>query len=173
MSELERTRTREPGTIPDSNYERFMQHRKQFDSRQLTGPVVVKKSDREYEVNRQGRLIYYLDPVNFKDTPLQDWHVFSHDIRTHSGRHRHQGGLVIYVIEGRGYSEVDGERIDWRKGDLLLLPLKPEGVEHQHFNLDPGSPCHWVAFVNVPIFDYLASEIVQTAISPEFGKQTT
>lgn len=173
MAEGERTRTRERGPAPGSNYERFLKSRQEFDARQKNGPVVVKKSDRQYEVNRQGRLIYYLDPITHKDTPLQDWHVFSHDIRTHSGKHRHQGGLVIYVLEGRGYSVVDGERVNWKKGDLVLLPIKPEGVEHQHFNLMPGEPCHWVAFVNFPIFDYLASEFTQVALSPEFQSQTT
>ena len=80
--------------------------------------------------------------MTFKDTPLQHWRVFIHDIKTRSGKHRHQGGLVIYVLEGKGYSVVDGERKDWEKGDLVLLPMKPEGVEHQHFNLDPAEPAH-------------------------------
>ena len=28
---------------------------------------------------------------------------------------------VVYVLEGVGYSVFDGERIDWSKGDLVLL----------------------------------------------------
>lgn len=168
MSEIERTRIRERGPLPTGNLERYMQSRKQFDQRQMMGPVVIRKSDREFEVNRQGRLMYFLDPVNFKDTPLQDWAVFVHDVRTHSGKHRHQGGLVIYVIEGVGYSVVDDERVDWKKGDLLLLPIRAGGVEHQHFNAVPGNPCLWVAFVYIPIFDYLASELTQLKVSTEY-----
>jgi mannose-6-phosphate isomerase-like protein (cupin superfamily) len=110
------------------------------------GPIVIKPSDREYQQTRQGRIMYYLNAQAYKDTPLHDWRVFVHDIKTHSGKHRHQGGFVIYVIEGKGYSVVDGERVDWGPGDLLLLPIKPGGVEHQHFNLEEGKPCRWIAF---------------------------
>ena len=32
------------------------------------------------------------------------------------------------MIDGTGYSIVDGERVDWEKGDLVLLPLRPDGA---------------------------------------------
>jgi gentisate 1,2-dioxygenase len=75
---------------------------------------------------------------------------------------------VIYVIEGRGYSMVDGERWEWEAGDLMLLPLRPEGVEHQHFNLDTEKPSTWIAFINTPISEHLAHEMTQMQDSPEF-----
>ena len=75
-----------------------------------------------------------------------------HDIKTVSGKHRHQGGLLIYVLEGKGYSIVNGERKDWQKGDLVLLPMVPGGVEHQHFNVEPEKgAARWIAFINMPI----------------------
>ncbi len=137
MAEIERTRERERGTIPETPYEIFIRSRREFLERQETGQVVVKPSDREFFLTRQGRLMYHLNPEIHKNTPLQDWRVFSHDLKTQSGKHRHQGGLVIYVIVGKGYSVVDGERIDWEAGDLLLLPIKPGGVEHERI---PGEP---------------------------------
>ena len=167
----ERTRERERGTIPETAYEIFIRSRKEFLERQETGQVVVKPSDREFFITRQGRLMYHLNPEIHKNTPLQDWRVFSHDLKTHSGKHRHQGGLVIYVITGKGYSVVDDERIDWQAGDLLLLPIKPGGVEHQHFNLEPGSDCRWIAFSYMPFFDHVASEFTQTEVSPLFKAQ--
>src|SRR5205807_5517013 len=147
MAEIERTRERERGAIPETPYEKFIRSRREFLERQETGQVVVKPSDREFYITRQGRLMYHLNPEIHKNTPLQDWRVFSHDLKTQSGKHRHQGGLVIYVIVGKGYSVVDGERIDWQAGDLPLLPIKPGGVEHQHFNINPGSECRWIVFV--------------------------
>jgi gentisate 1,2-dioxygenase len=89
-------------------------------------------------------------------------------VRTVSGKHRHQGGLIIYVIDGTGYSVVDGERVDWEKGDLLLLPLREKGVEHQHFNTHPEKPALWMAFIHSPTRDYVASEMTQTEVSPEY-----
>jgi quercetin dioxygenase-like cupin family protein len=168
MAEGERVRERERPPISENPYERVMRQRKELAARNLTGPVVVRGEDREWFQARQGKLRFYLDPVTFKDTPLQQWRVFIHDIKTRSGKHRHQGGLVIYVLEGRGYSIVDGERKDWEKGDLILLPMKPGGVEHQHFNLNPGTPAIWAAFINIPIQEFLASDLQQAENSPDF-----
>ena len=63
---------------------------------------------------------------------------------------------------------LDGERVDWTAGDLLLLPIKPGGVEHQHFNVNPGSECRWIAFSYMPFFDHVGSEFTQTELSPLF-----
>jgi hypothetical protein len=167
--ERERTRVREKGSFTENYYERFLRSRADFVKRQSSGQIVVKSSDRETHLTRQGRITYLLDRLSFPDTPLQDWLVFKHDLRTRSGKHRHQGGLVIFVITGVGYSVVDGERVDWKAGDLLLLPMKPDGVEHQHFNLNPSLPCEWIAFVHMPIYDHLAAEITQGEVSPEFA----
>jgi gentisate 1,2-dioxygenase len=117
---------------------------------------------------RQGRLRFFLDPLFYPEVPLLHWRVFTHEIRTKSGKHRHQGGLLIYVLEGRGYSVVEGERMDWEKGDLVLLPLNPNEVEHQHFNLDPEKPSLWAAFIHLPTQEYLASDLQQMENSPEF-----
>jgi len=171
MAEIERVRERERAPLADNPYERIMRQRKELAERNLTGPIVITSEDRPWHQTRQGKLRYYLDPVTFKDTPLQHWRVFVHDIRTRSGKHRHQGGLVIYVLEGKGYSVVDGERIDWQAGDLLLLPIKPGGVEHQHFNLQPGQDCRWIAFSYMPFFDHVASEFTQTEVSPLFKSE--
>lgn len=168
MAESERTRVRERGGKPKTLYEQFMDTRRAFHERQEIGQVVIKPSDREVQQNRQGRILYYLNPFQYKNTPLQDWAVFINDIRTHSGKHRHQGGIVIYVLDGEGYSVVDGERIDWKKGDLLLLPIKPRGVEHQHYNLREGEECKWMAFVYFPIMEHVAMEITQIEVSPDY-----
>lgn len=171
MAENERTRTRERGAPTLDSYEQQLRARADFQDRQLVGPVVIRSTNREFAVTRQANLKFYLDPLNYKDTPLQDWLVFVNDVKRHSGKHRHQGGLVIYVIEGRGYSVVDDEKIDWEAGDLLLLPIKPDGVVHQHFNHAPGEPCLWVAFLYLPIMDYVSMEMKQIETLPEFKER--
>ncbi|HXP05912.1 MAG TPA: cupin domain-containing protein, partial [Stellaceae bacterium] len=150
MAEVERTRQRERERPEQNSYEVTIQQDKARAERQMTGRIVVRMADCQQELSRQGRLRFYLDRT-VTDTPLQSWTVFTHEVRTVSGKHRHQGGLVIYVIDGKGYSVVDGERIDWEKGDLLLLPLRPNGVEHQHFNTDPNKYALWMAFIHSPM----------------------
>ncbi len=48
----------------------------------------------------------------------------------HSGKHQH-GEEGIYVVEGQGFSVVDGVKYAWGKGSTLWMPF---GSEHQHFN---------------------------------------
>jgi hypothetical protein len=169
MAEMDRVRERERPPISENNYERNMRQRKQYTERNAQGPVVIKRSDREMFQARQGKLLYYLCPNNHKETPLQHWRVFIQEIRTCSGKHRHSGGLTIYVLSGTGYTVIDGERLDWKKGDLVLLPMKVGGVEHQHFNLGPADkPAMWIAMINIPVSDYLASDLVQIENSPDF-----
>jgi gentisate 1,2-dioxygenase len=168
MAENELTRVRERGAKPFNTYEKILKTRQEFQERQNIGQVVIKQSDRQFAQNRQARTLHFLNPDVYKNTPLQDWLVFVNDIRTHTGKHRHQGGMVIYVIEGEGYSIVDGERKNWKTGDLLLLPIKPEGVVHQHFNSVPGQSCKWLAFIYYPIMDHLAMEMVPMETSPDY-----
>jgi len=169
MAEFERTRTREREAPSQNNYELALQRYRERAERNASGRIVCKVDECPQMLTRQGRLRYYLG-LSIKDTPLQDWIVFTHEIRTVSGKHRHQGGLIIYVIEGRGYSVVDGVRCDWEKGDLVLLPMRKEGVEHQHFNTDPDKPSVWMAFIQEKIQEYVASEMTQSEVSPEYKK---
>ncbi len=67
------------------------------------------------------------------------------EIRAQSGKHRHQGGVAIHILEGRGYTVADGDRYDWQKGDLLTLPVKPDGVVFQHFNASEKEPALLIA----------------------------
>jgi len=170
VAEHERNRVREKEPPALSNYELAIRRHRENAERNRIGRVVCRMAEIPQELTRQGRLRTYLG-LNIPDTPLQDWIVFTHEIRSESGRHKHQGGLVIYVIEGKGYSIVDGERVDWEKGDLVLLPLREGGVEHQHFNDDAAKPALWIAFIRKGIQDYVASEMTQSAESKEFKAQ--
>jgi len=51
----------------------------------------------------------------------------------HSGSHKHaHTEAMLYVLEGRGYSVIDGERYDWEEGDAVHVP--PRMTTHEHFN---------------------------------------
>jgi hypothetical protein len=171
MAELERTRVREREKPEQDVYEEVLKRSHERAQRNAMGRIVCRLGDCPQQLTRQGRLRYYLGPTT-EDTPLRDWIIFTHEIRTVSGKHRHQGGLIIYVIDGTGYSVVDGERYDWEKGDLVLLPLREKGVEHQHFNTNPEKPALWIAFIHEPTWEFFASEMTQTEVSPEYKKAT-
>ena len=51
----------------------------------------------------------------------------------HSGSHKHaHTEAMLYVLEGRGYSMIDGKRVDWEEGDAVHVP--PRMTVHEHFN---------------------------------------
>lgn len=157
---------------PQSTYDRNYARTHEIQRRSRTAKVVVKHNDRPEEMTRQGRLRYYLNRTTLHDTVLKDWNVFTHELRTRSGKHRHQGGLAIFVIEGRGYTVVEGQRLDWEGGDLILLPIQPGGVEHQHFNLNGDTPSRWMAFIYKPFHDEVAHGMEQREEAPEFREAT-
>ncbi len=169
MAEKEIQRTREVEVRVSDAYEAGFIYDANLRQRAVEGKVVVKASDRPWELARQGKLKFYLH-VTFGDAAFGGWRLFQHDIRTHSGRHRHQGGLAIYVLQGKGWTVVDGERCDWEEGDLILLPIKPGGCEHQHFNAEIGRPCKWLGMVFSPFKEMLGSELEQKEVSPEWAR---
>lgn len=50
--------------------------------------------------------------------------------------HRHTSASINYHISGHGYSVVDGARVDWKAGDLLLSA--PGWSEHAHYHGEEG-----------------------------------
>jgi gentisate 1,2-dioxygenase len=132
-----------------------------------TGRVHLRAADLLWERNRHALLGYYLHPF-ITDTALHTMQLFQNIIKQHGGMHRHQGGVVIFVVEGRGYTIADDQKVDWQAGDLILLPMKPGGVAHQHVNLDSDKPSRWLAFISNAFREHTGYEIVQLQDAPEW-----
>ncbi len=49
---------------------------------------------------------------------------------------RHTSSTVYTVLEGRGYTEVNGMRLDWEKNDILVVPAN---MWRRHVNLEKGA----------------------------------
>ncbi|MDO8689812.1 MAG: hypothetical protein Q7R39_07340 [Dehalococcoidia bacterium] len=115
MAEREAIRVREAEAVSLNVYEEGFKYDADLRERAVKGRVVIRGKDRPWQQSRQGLIKFYLHAV-LDDTSVGTWRFFVHDIRSHSGKHRHQGGLAIYVIEGRGWTVVDGQRHDWEEG---------------------------------------------------------
>lgn len=118
------------------------------------GRVHIRYADSEWQMAKMGKTLFYAHPL-MQGHAIRDWCVFLHEIRGKAGRHTHQGGVLIYILKGAGYSTVDGERVDWKAGDLVVLPIKPGGVSHQHFSTDASAPARFVAFLFMPFREAL------------------
>ena len=110
------------------------------------GVQVIKEADLPLERNRQGLMRWYMHP-EITDTVLSTYLCFQQDIPPggRSGKLKFQGGQVIYVIEGRGYTLLDGVRYDWEAGDVINLPLRRGGIVVQHVNADPKNVARFIA----------------------------
>ncbi len=146
----ERERYREPGleaefiidTVEELE-ERGRTSRRGFLER-VKNNIVIKGKQIPWRLFTQGIIRWYNPEWGTNRGATDNVTPFQHFIPHQSGRHRHQGGFSLFVIEGKGYTVVDGVRHDWEKGDLIMLPLKPEGCEHQHFNAG-DKPARWMA----------------------------
>ena len=114
--------------------------------RRKSAVQVVRLSELPLENNEQGLMRWYLHPA-ITDTILSTLSIYRQEIPpgSRSGRVKFQGGQVIMILEGRGYTLVDGIKHEWEEGDVLNLPLRAKGIVVQHFNTDPDKPARFVA----------------------------
>ncbi len=129
-----------------NHWDELLAMRDQQRERIRHGIQVIKEKDLPVETNKQGLMRWYLHPA-IKDTALATLMFFQQEIPpgSRSGRIKFQGGQVIMILEGRGYTTVDGVKHYWEEGDVLNLPLRAKGIIVQHFNTDPDKLVRFVA----------------------------
>jgi hypothetical protein len=134
------------GSLWDSIIQRAGDER----ARIASGRSVVNRGTLESEVTPFGLLRWYLHN-DLEEPVTRALYFFELEIPpgSRSGRLRHQGGIIHLVVEGHGHTMYGGERNEWEKGDVIAIPVRPEGMELQHFN-DGGGPVRmvvsWVNF---------------------------
>lgn len=64
------------------------------------------------------------------------------------GNHRHYYESMIYIIQGKGYSIVEGVKVEWEAGDVVYVP---PWAWHQHFNTNPDKEVRYIASTNAPL----------------------
>ena len=123
---------------PISVFDMLMKQRDEEREAKKTAKVVLREKELPLENNPMGLYRWYLHPYK-KDAPHRGLQIWVQQIPpgSRSGKQLIQGGLIHYVLEGRGYTELDGVRHEWEEGDMILLPIKGNGVKYQHFNSDP------------------------------------
>ncbi|MDE1675306.1 cupin domain-containing protein [Nocardia gipuzkoensis] len=68
----------------------------------------------------------------------------------HTGEHSH-GEESMYILDGEGFSVVDGRAYRWQQGSTLAIPF---GARHQHFNT--GSvPARYLSALTVALEEFV------------------
>ena len=70
------------------------------------------------------------------------------------GNHRHYYESMIYVVRGKGYSIVEGIKVEWEAGDVIYVP---PWAWHQHFNTDADIDVRYIASTNAPLLQNIGN----------------
>lgn len=78
--------------------------------------------------------------------------------------HRHTVEAVIYWLSGYGYSIIDGQRYDWKAGDVVCVPMF---AWHRHVN-DSDQYMDYVASTTGPLSMGLGQAVYEDELYPQF-----
>jgi gentisate 1,2-dioxygenase len=96
---------------------------------------LIRGDELPWELNAHGRMQWYLHPL-IAYSAVQTQIFYRQEILpgSRSGVQRNGGDVVFYILEGEGYTELNGTRHQWKGGDVMTLPTYPEGVVFRHVN---------------------------------------
>lgn len=134
-----------------SEYDRTIQLAEESERRAQSGAVVMHTKDLKLEhLKSRGRKRAYISEPQILGSMVQTMALFIAEIDpgSQTGRHRHFNEAMIYILEGKGHSLIDGKRYDWGQGDVVSVPLYSW---HQHVNDDPERPVRYLGITNIPL----------------------
>lgn len=88
-----------------------------------------------------------------------DANVHEIDPGVHSTVHRHSWDAILFVVEGTGWTEVNGKRHEWRSWDTIYLP---GWSWHRHGN-DGSKTAKFVSFSVQPTAELVGMAILEDA----------
>ncbi len=75
-------------------------------------------------------------------------------------KHRHTYETIAFILKGKGYSVVEGQRVDWEEGDAVLVP---RWTWHQHFNASETEYAEFLGAENCPMLQQLGLSLREEA----------
>ncbi len=67
---------------------------------------------------------------------------------SHDRKHRHYYETILFILEGSGYSIIEGDKVEWEAGDALHIP---PWSWHQHFNTASDKDVKYLSATNAPL----------------------
>jgi quercetin dioxygenase-like cupin family protein len=114
-------------------------------------PRVVKGKDMQFKKGPQYFNCTILSPKNGTSQCL-----YAHMVVIAPGgksqKHGHVNGACFYILDGKGYDVHDGERVDWKAGDVAIVP---NATVHQHFNADADKPARALIIKSKPFYLFM------------------
>ena len=82
-------------------------------------------------MTRNGQRVGRMGDTGFRNQEIEISNSMGDMPGRHGGLHAHMEAF-LYIIDGEGYTLVDGERVDWKKGSLVHV--QGPQTHHQHYN---------------------------------------
>ncbi|MGH1335054.1 MAG: cupin domain-containing protein [Aureispira sp.] len=88
-------------------------------------------------------------PVFFVDLPSKNVSITIGGLlaKQVTSQHRHTYETMLYVLEGKGWTEIEGNKIEWKAGDAVYIP---SWAWHRHGNLSEELSAKYIACENAP-----------------------
>ena len=116
---------------PAEIYYEQLSYAQEEEKKRRAGKVLVKGKGLRFGPTPMGRVAYAVEPRLGFHVKLLGTLIAEIPAGKRSGAHRHIYEETNYVLSGEGYSLIEDQRYEWKKGDTLSIPVF---AWHQHFN---------------------------------------
>ncbi len=121
--------------------------------------AIVRAADVQLEdvPSRRMRRGSYMGADGPRPTKVLDANVHEIPAHTTSTVHRHSWDAIMFVTQGSGWTEIDGQRVRWRAWDTVHLP---GWAWHRHGN-DGGTDAQYVTWGVEPMYESFGMAIIE------------
>lgn len=114
-------------------------------------PRVRKAKSIRFVDGPQAYSRHYIEP---KDGITQTFHIHLEEYAPggRSQKHGHVNEAAFYILDGEGYEIHDGQRYDWKAGDVAIVH---NNCVHQHFNASDTKPARALVIKTKPMFLFM------------------
>src|ERR1041384_5482474 len=119
----------------------------------------MMKSLRGNTVPYTGKRAFHADQDHDRDSPTRCLDALVHEIDAgaESTIHRHSWDAQLFIVEGSGWSEIDGVRYRWKPWDAIPLPA---WSWHRHGN-DGAKSARFMSYSSEPMLWTLGMSLIE------------
>jgi len=136
---------------------------------------VLPASELQFKEREHGvRVAYYAGSDEGAAMRTNDAGAHEIDPGATTTPHRHSWDAILFIVEGIGWSEIGGERIEWKPWDAIHLPA---WAWHRHGNVGTTT-ARFVSFSSEPLLTSFnmavieeATDVVDLSARPPFARR--
>jgi gentisate 1,2-dioxygenase len=121
--------------------------------------VVALEDVPMHATSRRSRIGVYAGTDGDRPTRTMDALAHEFDPGTTTTVHRHSWDAMVFVVAGRGWTEIDGQRVEWGPGDSLHLPA---WAWHRSGN-DGDTTARYLTFSSQPMLETMGMAVIEDA----------